>query len=243
MLRHENGSIKGSVLADRVNCQMIRWMRRRLHRKKKKLPFVVVELKMDEIDQANSQLAVDEEGRLLEIPKKDLQQEQELGEEELVAVMEQMDKLEADLKESFDQLKEVEEKAVDKEQLPELGEEELVAVMERKMAEDKEDCLEALKVAGGVERTKGGMIIKNSVDAILKREVIHLTAQMCRFRKNIAKKLPADEEITDDTPIDLLKVPEGFEDAWKVWKEQEGNKGREELSYKALRDYIMVIED
>ena len=60
------------------------------------------------------------------------------------------------------------------------------------------------------------MIIKDSVDAILKREVIHLTAQMCRFRNNIATKLPADEEITDDTPIDLLKVPEGFEDAWKV---------------------------
>ena len=89
MLRHENGSIKGSALADRVNCQMLRWMRRRLQRKKRKLPFVVVEVKMDEINQANSQLAVDEEGRLLEIPKQ-----------------EQMDKLEADLKESLDQLKE-----------------------------------------------------------------------------------------------------------------------------------------
>ena len=118
------------------------------------------------------------------------------------------------------------------------------------MEEDKEDCLEALKVAGGVERTKGeslyktlfDMIIKDSVDAILKREVIHLTVQMCRFRNKIAKKLPADEEITDDTPIDLLKVPEGFEDAWKVWKEQEENKDLEELSYKALRDHIMVIE-
>ena len=32
--------------------------------------FVVVELKMDEIDQTKNQLAVDEEGRLLEIPKK-----------------------------------------------------------------------------------------------------------------------------------------------------------------------------
>ena len=73
---------------------------------------------MDEIDQANSQLAVDEEGHLLEIPKKDLSQEQ-------------MDKLEADLKESIDQLKETvigeleEKKADDKEQLPELGEAEL----------------------------------------------------------------------------------------------------------------------
>ena len=192
----KNGLIKGSALADRVNCQMIRWMRR-LHRKKKKLLFIVVELKMAEIGQANSHLTVDEEGCVLETPKKDLLQEQELGEEELVAVLEQMDKLESDLKESFDQVKEMEKKADDKEQLPELGEEELVAVMERKMAEDKEDCLEALKVAGGVERTKGesfyktlfGMIIKDSVDAILKREVIYLTAQMCCFRNNIAKKI------------------------------------------------------
>ena len=199
---------------------------------------------MAESDQANSQLAVDEEGRLLETPKKDLSQEQ-------------MDKLEADLKESIDQLKETvigeleEKKADDKEQLPRLGEEELLAVLESKIVEDKEDCLEALKLAGGVEKTKVeslyktlfGMIIKGSVDAILKKEVIHLTAEMCQFRNNIAKKLPADEEITDDTPLDLLKVPQGFEDAWKVWKKQKGNKDREELSYKALRNLIMVIED
>ena len=278
----KKGSIKGSALVDRVNCQMIRWMRRRLHRKKKKLPFIVVEQKMDKIDQANSQLDVDEEGRLLEIPKKALSEiemckleadlkescdqlkeavlerekevekkKAESEERELEAVLEQMDKLEADLKESVDRVKEVEKKADDKEPLPELREEELVAVMERKMTKDKEDCLEALKVAGGVEKKQGeslyktllGMIIKGSVDAILKREVIHLTAQMCRFRNNIATKLPADEEITDDSPLDLLKVPDGFENAWKVWKEQEGNKDREELSYKALRDHIMVIED
>ena len=123
---------------------------------------------MAESDQANSQLTVDEEGRLLETPKKDLSQEQ-------------MDKLE---KESIDQLKEtvleeVEMKANDKEPLQELGEEELVAVMECEMAEDSEDCLEALNLAGGVEKTKGkslyktlfGMTIKDSVDAILKKEV------------------------------------------------------------------------
>ena len=85
MLRHENGSIKGSVLGNSVNCHMIRWMRRRFHRKK--IPFIVVEPKMAENDQDLSQ--------------------------------EQMDKLEADLKESLDQLKEtvfeeVEKKADDK---------------------------------------------------------------------------------------------------------------------------------
>ena len=135
----KNDSIKGSVLGNHVSCLMIRWMRRRFHRKKKKLPFVVVELKMDEIDQTNSQLTMDEEGRLLEIPKQS-------SEAELV-------KLESDLKESIDQLKEVvlerERESEEKEgeeyaaepkadkQLPGLGEEELVSVLETKMQNSK----------------------------------------------------------------------------------------------------------
>ena len=87
------------------------------------------------------------------------------------------------------------------------------------------------------------MIIKDSVDSILKREVIHLTTQMCRFTNNIGKKLLTDEEITDEIPIDKLKVPKGFEEAWKVLKEQEGNEDREELSYKALTVLVMVMEN
>ena len=59
------------------------------------------------------------------------------------------------------------------------------------------------------------MILKDGVDSILKREVVHLTAQMCRFRNNISRKLLTDEGtcITVDSPIDMVKVPEGFEEA------------------------------
>ena len=57
------------------------------------------------------------------------------------------------------------------------------------------------------------MILKDDVDSILKREVVRLTVQMCRFRNNISGKLLTDEGITDDSPIDMVKVPEGFEEA------------------------------
>ena len=54
-------------------------------------------------------------------------------------------------------------------------------------------------------------------------------------------KLDTDEEITDETPIDMMNVPEGFEDAWRVWKEQVGDPNKE-LSYKALRSFIMKVD-
>ena len=49
----------------------------------------------------------------------------------------------------------------DKKQLSELGEEELIAVMERKIEEDKEDCLEALKAAGGVGGHMANLCIRH----------------------------------------------------------------------------------
>ena len=66
-----------------------------------------------------------------------------------------------------------------------------------------------------------GLIVKDSMDSILKREVVNLTMQMSLFGNNISRKMITDETIRDDTGIDIMKVPEGFEEAWRVWKEED----------------------
>ena len=59
------------------------------------------------------------------------------------------------------------------------------------------------------------MLVKDCVDSILKKEVVYLTAEMCRFRNNIAQKMVEDEFRTD-APMNLVRMPEGFAEAWKI---------------------------
>ena len=164
-------------------------------------------------------------------------------------------KLEADLQETVDKLKktvleeeddltEDEDETVDKTE-DELSE--VVAALKEKMQQDKEDCKQLLKMATEVKEKEDeslyksifGLNIHDSMDSIMKREVVRLTVQMSLFRNNIARRLLSDETLTDETPLNIANVPKGFEEAWKVWKEQDKNECQEELSYQALRTLII----
>ena len=161
-------------------------------------------------------------------------------------------KLEADLQETVDKLKESVLEEVDqaKDQQTSSEDEELnktVTALKVKMQQDKEDCKRLLNMASQVEEKEDesmyksvfGLIIKDSIDSILKREIVHLTMQMSLFRNNVSRKMLSDDTLTDETPLNIMNVLKGFEEEWKVWKEQDKNDCQEDLSYQALRSLII----
>ena len=183
-------------------------------------------------------------------------------------------KLEADLHETVNKLKETVLEAVDDEKLKEMmleevekeeklketmleeeqqtksSEEELsetLTDLKVKLQQDKEDCQQLLRMATEVKEKEGeslyksvfGMIVQDSMDSIMKREVVRLTVQISLFRNNISRRLLTDETLTDETPLNIMNVPKGFEEAWKVWKEQDNKECQGELSYQALRSLII----
>ena len=147
-------------------------------------------------------------------------------------------KLEADLQETVDKLKEKEEE----EELTEA-----VTVLRAKLQRDKEECKKMLRTATHVEEKEDeslykslfGMIVRDCIDTVMKREVLHLTMQMSSFRNSISRRMLTDETLTDETPLNILNVPKGFEEAWKVWKEQDKNECQEELSYQTLKSLLI----
>ena len=71
---------------------------------------------------------------------------------------------------------------------------------------------------------------------ILKKEVVKLTVEMCRFRNNISEKILA-EESRADAPMNIGGLPEGFAEAWRIWRAgdtEEARDARGEKSYQAL---------
>ena len=80
------------------------------------------------------------------------------------------------------------------------------------------------------------MLVQDSVDSILKKEVVYLTVEMCRFRNNISEKMIADES-RKDAPMNIARLHEGFDEAWKIWRAgdtEEARDARGEKSYQAL---------
>ena len=122
--------------------------------------------------------------------------------------------------------------------------ESLIAEMKSKAAADKKEVKERLNEAKQVKEKAGeslynslfGMLIQDCVDSILKKEVVYLTVEMCRFRNNISKKMLADESRMD-TPLNIAGLPDGFAEAWKIWRAgdtEEARDARGEKSYQAL---------
>ena len=62
------------------------------------------------------------------------------------------------------------------------------------------------------------MVVKDCVDSILKKEVMYLTAEMSLFRNNISQGI-AQAESLDEKPLKFLRMPEGFKEAWRIWRE------------------------
>ena len=123
----------------------------------------------------------------------------------------------------------------------------IISEMKAKAEADKNEMRERLNHAKEVKTEDGegvynslfGLLIQDSVDSILKREVVKLTVEMCRFRRNISEKMLADKS-RDNAPMNIANLPEGFNEAWRLWKlwgldnTEEGKVKREELSYQAL---------
>ena len=123
----------------------------------------------------------------------------------------------------------------------------IISEMKAKAEADKKEMRERLSHAKEVKTEDGegvynslfGLLIQDSVDSILKREVVKLTVEMCRFRRNISEKMLADKS-RDNAPMNIANLPEGFNEAWRLWKlwgldnTEEGKVKREELSYQAL---------
>ena len=122
--------------------------------------------------------------------------------------------------------------------------ESLITEMKKKADVDRKQLKESLYKVKHVKEKEGeclydsllGMVVQVSVDSIVKKEVIGLTAEMCRFRNNISEKMLADESRMD-SPMNIAGLAEGFAEAWKIWKAgntEEGRDARGEMSYQAL---------
>ena len=116
----------------------------------------------------------------------------------------------------------------------------IIDEMRAKANTDREEMRERLNQAKEVQSVDGeglynslfGLLIQDCVDSILKKEVVKLTVEMCRFRRNISEKMQADRSRID-APMNIAGLPEGFNEAWRLWRlDEEGN--REEASYRAL---------
>ena len=124
----------------------------------------------------------------------------------------------------------------------------LIAEMKAKADADREEMRERLDQAKEVKMESGdglynslfGMLVQDCVDSILKKEVVYLTMDMCRFRKNISEKMMADEARAE-APMNIARLPEGFNEAWRLWRlgdTEEGRATRGEASYQALTTAI-----
>ena len=120
----------------------------------------------------------------------------------------------------------------------------IIDAMKAKANADREETKERLNQAKEVQSVDGeglynslfGLLIQDCVDSILKKEVVRLTVEMCRFRRNISEKMLADKS-RDNAPMNIAGLPEGFNEAWRLWRlgeAQEGGVTREEASYQAL---------
>ena len=120
----------------------------------------------------------------------------------------------------------------------------IMAEMKLKSNADNKEVKEMLRQAGHVKEESAEslysglfvMLVQDCVDSILKKEVVKLTMEMCRFRKNISEKMLADESRAD-APMNIARLHEGFDEAWKMRRAggtEEARATRGEESYQAL---------
>ena len=122
--------------------------------------------------------------------------------------------------------------------------ESIIAEMKSKADADRKEIKERLDQAKQVKEKAGdglynslfGMLVQDCVDSIVKKEVVNITMEVCRFRNNISEKMLADESRMD-APMNIAGLHEGFAEAWKIWRAgdtEEARDARGEKSYQAL---------
>ena len=122
--------------------------------------------------------------------------------------------------------------------------ESIIAEMKSKADADRKEIKERLdqskqvkeKAGDGLYNSLFGMLVQDCVDSIVKKEVVNITVEVCRFRNNISEKMLADESRMD-APMNIGGLHEGFAEAWKIWRAgdtEEARDARGEKSYQAL---------
>ena len=112
--------------------------------------------------------------------------------------------------------------------------ESIIAEMKSKADADKKEMKERLDQAKQVKEKAGeglynslfGMLVQDCVDSILKKEVMNLTVEMCRFRNNISEKLLADKSKAN-APMNISRLSEGFDESWKIWRAGDTEEARD----------------
>ena len=102
----------------------------------------------------------------------------------------------------------------------------LLTELELKRETDKQEVMQSLNAVSQVKEVEDetvyanlfGLVVRDCVDAILKKEVMQLTYDKNQFRNNIAQGIDQDKSL-DEEPLDLFKFPEGFKEAWKRWRQ------------------------
>ena len=119
--------------------------------------------------------------------------------------------------------------------------ESIIAEMRSKADADRKEMKERLNEAKEVREKGGeslynslfGMLVQDCVDSILKKEIVKLTVEMCRFRNNISEKMLADESCANE-PMNIAGMPEEFAEAWRIWRTSDTEEARGDESYQTL---------
>ena len=119
--------------------------------------------------------------------------------------------------------------------------------LKSKMEENGKECKHVLKEVSKVDKSEGesayaelfGMVVHDCVDSILKREVNSLALEMEGFRNGLCAKIGGDETVRDK-PLNLLRLSNGFDEAWKVWRSVGADVDRSEATY---RRFVAVVSE
>ena len=116
--------------------------------------------------------------------------------------------------------------------------------LKSKMEENGKECKHVLKEVSKVDKIEGesayaelfGMVVHDCVDSILKKEVDSLALEMEGFRNSLCAKIGGDDTARDK-PMNLLRLSDGFDEAWKVWR-CGAVADREEAAYRRFLETV-----
>ena len=123
-----------------------------------------------------------------------------------------------------------------------------ISDLKEKVKKDKEECRQFLDAASHVKKEEDeslyrnlfGMMVKDCVDAILKKEVLYTTMEMTGFRRNISERIYQDEALLDE-PFNMVALPEGFQKAWRIWRAGDTDTGRSTRGEASYRAFVSTV--
>ena len=124
---------------------------------------------------------------------------------------------------------------------------ECVGELKSKMEKDKKECKRVLEAVSKVDKSEGesiyaelfGMVVHDCVDSILKKEVECLALEIGSFRCSLSQKISTDEAV-QEKPMNLLRLRDAFEKAWKVWRSSGDGVDSAEAPY---RSFVTTVSE